>query len=164
MLICSLTICVYLQVCVRDNMIFAHESKKKRGDKVNCSSPSNNWIWSRSAARKNIHTYAYIYIHCSRRVKEKRTHESAHWKCKVNCYCCVLLLLCSLSDSQENCRFSHVLSLPLSLSFSFSWLLSSSNRIFDHQLSSNEMTQIELDYLYDDWLLVVNSIAIYVFF
>jgi hypothetical protein len=140
MLICSLTVCVYLQVCIHDNMIFAHENKKKWEDKVNCSSPSNNWIWSRNATHNKAHTLFTMN-------KKKRTHESAQWKCKVNCYCCVLLRLCSLSDSLENCRF----------------FLSSSNRIFDHHLSSNEMTQIELDCLNIDWLFLINSIAIYVF-
>jgi hypothetical protein len=105
MLICSLTVCVYLQVCVRDNMIFAHENKKKmrRQSKLLVAVKQLNLI------KKCI---SQQHTHCSRRrVKEKRMHESAHWKCKVNCYCCVLLLLCSLTDSRESCRLFLSLSL-----------------------------------------------------
>lgn len=147
MLICSLIVCVYLQVCVRDNMIFAHENKKKKKweDKVNCSSPSNNWIWSRSAARNNIHT------HCSWRVKERRECTraltgNAKLIATAVYYCFPVLFL-----------ILERVVVVFSLSFSLSFFPSSSNRIFDHHLSSNEMTQIKLDYLNSDWMLVVNS-------
>jgi hypothetical protein len=104
MLICSLIVCVYLQVCMRDNMIFAHKSKKtRRQSKLLVAIKQLNLI-KKCSSQQHTHTHTYAYTHCSRRVKEKRTHESAHWKCKVNCYCCVLLLLCSLSDSRESCR------------------------------------------------------------